>query len=268
MNRLQNKVALITGAGGGIGSACTERFVAEGGIVVAADLFEDRVQKLADKLGDNVFPIQLDIGEEKSFKAAVDATIKRYGRIDILFNNAALTDSATQNADLTVIDTPVEVWSRIMHVNVTGCMFGCRHAIPHMIANGGGSIINTASNGALSGDALRIAYGTSKAAVAAFTKYVATQHGRKHIRCNAIAPGPIITENFKDVSPELSAILHRHSLTENLGKPEDIAALAAFLAADESRYITGQLITIDGGQTTHLAHFADLEDYLEQFAQV
>jgi len=262
MQRLQDKVILITGAAGGIGSGCVERFVAEGALVAAADIAEERVRALAERLGSRVLPLVIDIGDEQSFKNGIEAAVDRFGKLDVLFNNAALTDAATHSLDTTVTETPVDVWTRTLHVNLTGCLFGCRHAIPHLLASGGGSIINTASNGALGGDSVRIAYCTSKAAIVAFTKHLATQYGRQGIRCNAIAPGPIMTEQFRHIGPEMEAILRRQLLTSELGKPEDIAALAAYLASDESRYMTGQTLAIDGGFTTHLAHTADLEDYM------
>jgi NAD(P)-dependent dehydrogenase (short-subunit alcohol dehydrogenase family) len=146
----------------------------------------------------------------------------------------------------------------VMAVNVRGIMAGVRYAVPHMIAAGGGSIINTASDSGLAGDNVRVAYGTSKGAVITLTKYIAVQHGLQGIRCNAIAPGVIMTEQMKKY-PVLAATIQRHVVTPRLGEPRDIAALAAFLAADESAYITGQTICCDGG---HLAHQPQLADML------
>src|SRR5690554_3884946 len=181
MKRLQDKVILITGAGGGIGSACTERFVAEGATVVAADLALSSVERLADRLGERVIPVAVDIGDERSFKAAIDDAVARLGRLDVLFNNAALTDPATQHLDTTATEIPVDLWNRTLHVNVTGTFFGCRYAIPHMLQRGGGNIINTASIGANAGDSVRVAYCTSKIAIVGLTKNIATQYGKKGI---------------------------------------------------------------------------------------
>src|SRR3546814_18600245 len=133
-----------------------------------------------------------------------------------------------------------------MAVNVRGILIGSRLAIPHMVAAGGGSIINTASDSGMAGDIVRIAYGTSKGAVITLTKYIAVQHGRQGIRCNAIAPGVIMTDAMKGL-PVLAETIKRHVVTPRLGEPSDLAALAAFIAADESAYINGQTICCDGG---------------------
>mgnify|MGYP003700340233 CR=1 FL=1 len=262
MKRLQNKVVMITGAGGGIGSATVAAFVAEGARVVAADLVEQGVRELAARLGDAVLPVALDIADEDSFKRAIDTCVDHFGKIDVLFNNAALTDNDVLHADTNAMEIPVEVWNRTLQVNATGYLLGCKYGLRHMVENGGGNIINMASASAQAGDCTRVAYGASKAAVISMTKSIATQHGRKGIRCNAIAPGPIITDTFRRAAPELIDILSRHALVPELGRPEDIAELALFLASDASRYITGQVITIDGGLSAHHGHFADLEDYL------
>ncbi len=257
---------MVTGAGGGIGSASVERFVAEGATVVAADLFEQGVRDLAGRLGARVVPTAIDIADEDSFRSVIDATMEQFGRLDVLFNNAALTDRDIQHRDTTAAEVPLEVWNRTLAVNLTGYLIGCRHAIPRMLAQGSGSIINMASNGALAGDSVRTAYCTSKAAVVALTKNIATQYGKKGIRCNAILPGPVITETFRKVAPELEPMLKRHALTPELGVPEDIAGLAAYLAADESRYMTGQALSMDGGLSAHHPHYADFEDYLAGLA--
>jgi NAD(P)-dependent dehydrogenase (short-subunit alcohol dehydrogenase family) len=262
MDRLKGKVAFVTGGAGGIGSATVARFAAEGAQVAVADVNGDGARAVADRVGANAFGVTLDIGDEAAFKAALDQTVERFGRLDILFNNAALTDLESMTYDTTATEIPIALWDRTMHVNVTGYLFGCRYAIPHMAAGGGGSIINTASGSGMAGDIARIAYGTSKAAVIALTKYIATQNGPSRIRCNGIAPGPIVTPHSRAVAGELFNVIARHTLSGELGCPDDIAALAAFLAADESRYINGEIITIDGGLMAHHAHIRDMEDFL------
>jgi NAD(P)-dependent dehydrogenase (short-subunit alcohol dehydrogenase family) len=257
MDRLKGKVAIITGGAGGIGSASAARFVREGAKVVIADILQVRASQVAESLGPNAVGMFYDASDDGSIEAAVAETVKRFGRLDILFNNAALTDLKMQGQDTTSTDIPLEVWDKTMAVNVRGILVGCRFAIPHMIAGGGGSVINTASDSGLAGDIVRVAYGTSKGAVIALTKYVAVQHGRQGVRCNAIAPGVIMTDQMKKL-PVLAETIFRHVVTPRLGEPEDIAALAAFLAADESGYITGQTICCDGGHLAHQPQIADM----------
>lgn len=259
MNRLEGKVAIITGGAGGIGSASAARFIQEGAKVVIADLFEDRAREVAGRLGPSALALYYDAGDNESIKAAIDETVSQFGRLDILFNNAAVTDIAVQAQDTTPTEIPLDVWDQTMSINVRGVMVGCRFAIPHMLKTGGGSIINTASDSGLAGDIARLAYGTSKGAVITMTKYVAVQYGRQGIRCNAIAPGVIMTDQMKKL-PVLANTIFRHVVTPRLGIPDDIAALAAFLAADESAYITGQTICCDGGHLAHQPQIADMID--------
>lgn len=265
MGRLEGKIAFVTGGAGGIGSATVRRFVEEGAKVAIADLHGAAAQALADEIGDATTAFAVDIADEQSFKSALDATVARFGRLDILFNNAALVDLALLQHDSNVVDVPNAVWDRTMQVNVNGYLYGCRHAIPLMAAGGGGAIVNMASGAGIAADLTRVAYGTSKAAVISLTKYIATQHGRERIRCNAIAPGPIMTPNSSGYSKEF-AIITRHMPMGKPGKPADIAALATYLAADESGYVNGQVITIDGGMSAHHAHVMDLQDHVEALA--
>ncbi len=264
MKRLEGKVAIITGGGGGIGSAVARRFVSEGCKVAIADLFEDSAKRAAEPLGESAIAIQFDAQDADSVKAMVERTVSHFGRLDILHNNAAMTDPKRQPLDSTAVDIPLDVWKDTIEVNLGGYMLGCRYAIPHMIAGGGGSIINTASNSGTAGDLARIAYGTSKGGVIALTKYVATQHGRQNIRCNSISPGVVLTEALDKTVPGLKEIIKRHILTPEFGVPDDIAALVAFLASDESRYITGENISISGGGLIHQPHYADLMEFMAQ----
>jgi NAD(P)-dependent dehydrogenase (short-subunit alcohol dehydrogenase family) len=145
-------------------------------------------------------------------------------------------------------------------------MLGCKYAVPAMVASGGGSIINTASGSGAAGDLARIAYGSSKGAIIAMTKYLATQHGHQNIRCNSVSPGVVMTPALEATVPGLKEIIKRHVLTPEFGVPDDIAALVAFLASDESRYITGQDIAINGGSLSHQPHYADLGQAMGLFA--
>jgi NAD(P)-dependent dehydrogenase (short-subunit alcohol dehydrogenase family) len=257
MKRLEGKIAIITGGAGGLGTASAERFAQEGATVVVADIVVDAAQMVAERIGNKSIGLHFDAGDPKSIKDGIAEVIARFGKIDILFNNAAATSFEVNQADTTAPEIPIEIWDLVMNVNVRGVMLGCKYAIPHMIKNGGGSIINTSSDSALGGDNTRIAYGTSKAAIIGLTKYVAAQHGRQSIRCNAILPGPIMTPSLAHY-PDLIKKVARQSLTPRIGKPEDIAAMAAFLAADESEYVTGQAYSVDGGCLAHQPFMADM----------
>jgi len=260
MQRLTGKVAIVTGGGGGIGAAVAARLVQEGALVAVADLFEASARKAAAPLGESAIAVQFDAADAASVQAMIERTVAHFGRLDVLHNNAALTDPERQNQDTTATDIPLDIWNATMTVNVTGYLLGCKYAIPHMIKAGGGSIINTASGSGVAGDLARIAYGSSKGAIIAMTKYVATQYGRQNIRCNAIAPGVILTAALEATVPGLKEMIARHVLTPRFGTPEDIGALVAFLASDESGYITGESIGINGGSLSHQPHYADLAD--------
>ncbi len=263
MSRLAGKVAIVTGGGGGIGSAVARRLVSEGARVAVADIFEESAVRVAETLGDAAIAVAFDAASPESVKALVDRTVSHFGKLDILHNNAAMTDPVKSAQDTTAVDIPMAIWQEILDVNLTGYLLGCRYAIPHMIANGGGSIVNTASNSGSAGDLARIAYGSTKGAIITLTKYIATQHGTQNIRCNSIAPGVVLTEALDKTVPGLKEIIKRHILTPEFGTPDDIAALVAFLASDESRYITGENISISGGGLIHQPHYADLKAFME-----
>jgi NAD(P)-dependent dehydrogenase (short-subunit alcohol dehydrogenase family) len=191
-----------------------------------------------------------DISQEPQVKALMAFIRSRFGRLDVVDNNAA---SAGQPDDGLVGEMSVELWDKIFSVNARGLMLMCKHALPLLIEAGGGSIINISSATAQAGDVYATAYASSKGAINTLTKYVATQYGSKGVRCNAVAPGLVRTSLMTDVlSMPLQEIFRSHSLTCQLGQPTDIAEVVAFLASDRSRYITGQVIPVDGGLFAHL----------------
>ena len=263
MQRLSGKVAVITGGGGRIGAATARRFAAEGARVAIADLSIDAATRVAQDIGYAALAIQFDAGDTDSIARMIARAADHFGRIDILHNNAALLDLAFLDRDRTAVDTDIDVWDKTMEVNVRGYMVACKHAIPHIRKQGGGSIINTSSNAAGAGDSSRIAYGSSKGAILVMTKYIATQHGRENIRCNAIMPGLILDPELEAKVPALAAKTKRHLLLNRNGRPEDIAGLAAFFASDDSAFITGQAISCDGGLIGHQPFFADELDAAE-----
>ena len=220
------------------------------------DIDERAATLLADEIsyeGGAAVAFAADLADESNAAAVVASTLSRFGRLDVLHNNAALTDHAVLSLDTTVTDLDLDVWERSMAVNLRSQMLMCRHAIPAMLDVGGGSIINMSSGAAFKGDRTRTAYGVSKAGVNALTMYVATSHGKQGIRVNTIVPGLIITDAVKaHLTEKMIEGLGRATLTPYVGSPGDVADLVVFLASDESRYITGQMIVIDGGMSAHV----------------
>jgi NAD(P)-dependent dehydrogenase (short-subunit alcohol dehydrogenase family) len=251
---LNGRVAIVTGAGGqgGIGET-TARVLAEAGArVVLADLATSKLAETAaflTKAGLDVSHCATDISDERSVESLIRFTQQKYGRLDILDNNAA---SQGQAEDRDVTSMSVELWDHIMSVNARGTMLMCKHALPVMIAGGGGSIINISSGTSTAGDFFATAYAASKGAINTFTRYVATQYGAKGVRCNALVLGLIATPVLKSVMPEpLRDIFRDNKLVGRLGEPRDIAEMVLFLASDRSRFITGQLLPVDGGFYAH-----------------
>jgi NAD(P)-dependent dehydrogenase (short-subunit alcohol dehydrogenase family) len=265
MQRLTGKVAIITGGAGGIGAATAERFVQEGARVVMADIDENKARQLATQIGSPAKAMYLDGSDEKSVKSVCEQTAREFGRIDILHNNHAWLTGLGD--DLTAMDTDFSVWDKTMAINLRGYFSACKYVLPYMIKGGGGAIINMASDSAIVANFDHIAYNTSKAGVMALTMNVATQHGRQGVRCNAISPGLIVTPIVKERAQELVELVGRHNLINETGEPRDIAALAAFLASEDSRFITGQIICCDGGLLAHLPQNADHLAYIAKGAK-
>jgi len=256
VGRVDGKVAMVTGGAGGIGSATSRGLAREGASVVVVDIDAvgaARVAEDIDASGGSATAVQADLSEEAEVISAIAAAADRYGRLDILHNNAALTDSDFLSRDTEVTGLSMEVWERTMAVNLRSQVLTCKHAIPVMVQNGGGSIVNMSSGASLKGDSTRTAYGVSKAGVNALTMYAATGHGKSGVRVNTIVPGLVITDAVRThLTESMLEGLGRSTLTPFLGQPDDIANLVVFLASDESRYITGQMIVIDGGMSAHV----------------
>src|SRR6266404_4549282 len=259
--RLKDKVAIVTGAASGIGAATAAALAAEGACVVFADINLDGASERAARTaaeGARTAAVVVDLGDPASIEAMIQFTVERFGGLDILDNNAADTRlSATR--DVGVEHTEIEVWDSLMRTNLRGTMLACKYAIPRMRARGGGSIINMSSGSGLTGALAPTAYGVSKAGIITLTQYVATQHGKEAIRCNAIAPGLIVTDAASSyASGPFGEMMLRHHLTPRLGTPGDIASAVVFLASDEAAFITGQVICVDGGLLAHAPYHADM----------
>lgn len=261
---LEDKVAIVTGGAGGIGAATCRLMAARGARVVVADLDVERAQAVADAIvadGGAALAVRLDLAEEASIVAMIAQTITAFGRLDVIDNNAALLTADFARRDLDVASMETEVWDQTFQVNTRGTMICCREALKVMERQGGGVIINTASNLALQGNVIQAAYSASKAAVIQMTRSIATSHGKRGIRCNAVLPGLTGSQAaLANLPSRLIEIVTEETLTPYLGVPEDIAHAVAFLASDEARYITGQCFVVDGGTSVHIPGFARLSE--------
>lgn len=267
MNRLKDKVAIITGAAGsgagGIGSAISNRFASEGAKVILIDINDNEgiaLEKELHNLNFEAIFINCDITKEKDIKKAIEAIIKKYQKIDILVNNAYIYDSS----DNKIADYPIEDWDQQFSINVRGHFMFMKYAIPYLIKNESSSIVNISSMASKSPEDKGVGYGAAKAALNTLTRYTAVQYGRNNLRCNAILPGLVLNDDMdqqllKDSTMKaFFSVYDKNILLNRHGKGSDIASLATFLASDESSYITGQLITIDGGMSAHATELSDM----------
>lgn len=256
MSRLAEKVAIVTGGAGGIGAATARQLAREGAAVAVVDVDETKAAGVADEIrraGARAIALGGDLAREATAREVVASTVAEFGRVDVLHNNAALTASDFLSRDTTVAETSLDVWQRSLEVNLSSQLLMCKYAVPEMRRGGGGSIVNMSSGAALKGDRTRLAYGVSKAGVHTLTMYVATSEGKAGVRANTIVPGLILTDAVRaHLSEEIIGRLGRATLTPYLGEPQDVADLVVFLASDASRYITGQMIAIDGGMSAHV----------------
>ncbi|HLR38971.1 MAG TPA: SDR family oxidoreductase [Jeotgalicoccus sp.] len=248
MGRVEGKVALLTGSASGIGKATAKVLAREGAKVIIADFDEKGAIEVAEEIKqDNgeATAVFLDASSVDSIKNAVQFTVDTYGKLDVLFNNVGVTNL---QKDLDVVNVDLDEWDRLMNINIKSVIAGSKYAIPQMIKSGGGAIVNTASMAAFFSDEIRIGYGASKAAVVNVTKNIATQYGRENIRCNAVAPGLILTPAAeRNLSQELLDIFKKYNALPYHGEPDDIANTVLFLVSDESKFITGQTIQVEGG---------------------
>lgn len=254
--RLDGRVALVTGAGSGIGAASAAALAAAGAAVAVTDVDEGSARKVAAEIaerGHRATALRLDAASEQDWVRSVASVRAEFGPVTVLHSNAALTSPQVYAADLGVVDLDMEVFERVVAVNLRGGVLGCKHVVPGMLAEGRGSIILTSSVKASTGSAHRTAYSVSKGGLDALTRVVATGYGKGGVRCNAIAPGIVATEANAGIPPAQRSALEDAHLTPSLGSPSDIANTVVFLASDESAFITGQVLAVDGGLTAHTA---------------
>lgn len=261
MLTLKDKVAVITGAGSGIGRATALTLAHNGARIVVADINDDAAAAVVAEIraaGGVAEAAHLDICSEEQIKTCMEGAVQRYGRIDVLHNNAAYAPADVLAEDTDILGISTDAWDRVMQGTLRGTMLCCRYGVIEMLKTGGGSIINTSSMYGVHAFNRMPAYGVSKAGINLLTEHVATVFGRKGIRCNAVAPSMIYTPMLANAIPAAFIDMNIDStLCGFLGTPQDIANVVAWLAADESRYITGQIIRADGGSTAHLPTYAD-----------
>lgn len=252
MDQLLNKTTLVTGAGSGMGKAIAQLFASEGAKVLATDVNQARLDDLVKEVsakGGKIQGFKSDVSKEEEVKKMIEAAVKKFGTLDILVNNAGILDDF-----MPVAEASTELWNKVMGVNINGPFFACRAAVPIMLQQGKGIIINISSIGGFCGSRAGVAYTTSKHALMGLTKNIGFMYAQKGIRCNAIAPGGVNTNIGENMHPNAFGYEKLNSgigSNPRMGEPFEIAELALFLASDKSSYINGAIITADGGWTAY-----------------
>jgi len=247
MKRMIDKSIIVSGGAGALGSQIAARLAAEGGRVLIADINLAAAERVAAAIGPNASAIYLDAYQESSIAAMIAAAVERNGGLDVLVNNVA--DTSLVVNDSTVLDITVELWDKTFAADIRSYFLATKYALPHMLAKGAGSIIHIASGSALAGDTLLTAYSAAKAGVLNFSKCVAAQYGRQGVRSNAICHGVIATDLGRERMADTLKTALDVSYTTRNGAPADIAALAAYLAADEAAFTNGATMICDGAHS-------------------
>ncbi|HEV7654188.1 MAG TPA: 3-oxoacyl-ACP reductase [Mycobacteriales bacterium] len=247
MRGLSGKVAVVTGAASGIGAQSARRLAEEGARVVVADVSDDAGKAVAAEV-EGLY-VRTDVTSSNQVKALYEAAAAEYGQVDVLVNNAGISPPD----DATILETELDAWRRVQEVNLTSVYLCCKHGIPHLLAAGGGSVVNTASFVALMGAATsQISYTASKGGVLAMTRELGVQFARQGVRVNALCPGPVDTPLLRELfaaDPERAARRLVHVPMGRFARPEEIAAAVAFLASDDASFITASTFLVDGGIT-------------------
>ncbi len=244
-HRMQGKIIIISGGAGGIGSAIARRMADEGGTIVVSDINIEGAQALAKVLGNDSSAVHFDAYDQASIEAMVQFAVDRYGRLDVLVNNVA--DTSLTYVDKTILDTDVATFDRSIAANLRSVFIATKVALPHLLANGGGAIVNISSAAALFGDSWLVSYSVAKAGILSLTRNTAVQYGKQGIRCNSISPGFIAHGKAREMMADtMKSVLDVSHVTRN-GAPEDVAALATFLASEEAMFMSGENVICDGG---------------------
>jgi NAD(P)-dependent dehydrogenase (short-subunit alcohol dehydrogenase family) len=257
--RLAGKVAVVTGAAQGIGEASVRAMAANGAAVAVGDINADGAEAVAKAIrtdGGTAIAVTVDAGDEESVMALMATVVEEFGGLDVVHNNALAPrrpESLASPRPQNWVHESDEGWfTALLHGTVVATMLGSKHAVPHLRARGGGSIINTSSISGLVGEVFTPAYGAGKAGVVQLSRGIAAMYGRDGIRCNAICPGFVLSPTGdRSFDERLKAAWIRQTPMNRLGRPEDVAQLAVYLASDESEYMTGQALVVDGGFTMH-----------------
>jgi NAD(P)-dependent dehydrogenase (short-subunit alcohol dehydrogenase family) len=258
---MDGKVVVITGAAGGLGSATARTLAERGASVVLADIDAEGVEAAAEELradGLTALAVVTDVGREADISRMVQTAVDEFGGLNVLVSMAAPLNPEVISQDTSITEIDADVFRHVLNVQVVGALLGAKHAIPHMIAGGGGVVIHMSSVAGLQAELVRPMYGTAKAALIGLTRSIATQFGHHRVRSVALAPGVMVTPKAEGrISEAFVNGFLRTTPLPRLGRPNDVAALIAFLASDEAEYITGVTIPIDGGLLTPIGTYAD-----------
>lgn len=270
MKKLDGSTAMVTGGGSGIGLAASKILARHGAHVMVTDVLLDAAQAAAETIraeGGKADACQCDIGDEAQIRDAIQLVVEQCGKLDILHNNAALVSPDILATDTDVATIPVTTWDQVMAVTLRGTMLGCQYGVQAMLESGGGTIINTASMYGISAFNRMPAYSVAKAAIIMLTQHVATAYGRDNIRCNAVAPGLVKTPTADTVVPRALFNIHAEAAALPYAPtPEDIAETVLYLASDASRCVSGEVIKVDCGTTSHLPTYAQARQYFSELA--